>query len=294
MQASSVHPSLSLAVLAQRQRDWPEMMQWLHVATTCGDDVSEATGWNMLSAVYGGNPDFAGAVEVDQLAAAACAARSCELLLRANGGGAPPGEQREVYFIMVKDCTQAVMCDTVSPDDAAVWAAVVGALRAAVAACEKSPDETHAATAVTALAGLANVARNLDDLDRAARHIRRLLAVAQRAGDFDSAYVNDQVLCARVNLAILEAKTDDEHDRAVKQAEQLIAGGASEGFSGEYSKSEGPTAVERPACSACGAQPLTTKVCGGTCGGAARYCDAACYTAHIRQHMRESGCKKRK
>ena len=283
---------IAAAVDAQSRRSWPDMMKWLRTATTCGTAVVEAVAWFMLYGVYGGDSDYAGAAPLDKVVAADCAARGCTTLLRANGGGAPPAARCELFISTVSACRNAVAHDYAEPDTDA-WSAVINALRAVVTACEKSSEAAQAAAAVHALSGLNEVATTNADYTQAARHLRRLLAVAERAGPFSDAFMSDLVATSRMNLAVLEAQTPEELQLARQQQHEHLA--SSNSFEMADIPSEEPLlGVERPACSACGAQPLTLKLCGGTCGGAVRYCDAACHAAHIRQHMRESGCKKRK
>ena len=282
-----------LAVQAGRRRNYPETMEWLRIATTCGDVMSEATAWNMLRAVYDNEDGFSGVAPQNTAAAAECTARCCTMLLRASLAGAlSTAELRDEFLWVVKLCTDYVVRGTVKPNSDE-WSAVVSALRAVVAAYEKSPDQEHAAAAVVALSGVAHSEYTMGDLDHAARYIRRLLAVAQRAGGFADEDVNKHVSITKANLAVFEATTPEEHALAVQHA-KLLMSSCPTGFRCESFPTQVPMAMERPACSTCGKQPLTLKVCGGTCGGAVRYCDAACHAVHIRQHMRESGCKKRK
>ena len=291
--AANMHPAFISAKVerALQRRDWPELMTWLRVATTSGDATNEAAGLLLLSKIYSGYEAFVGAAPVDKEAAVDCGARSCTALLRACGGVPPVAECVDLLTAPVRYCKEGVVLGYVQPDTDA-WSAVVSAMRATVAACEKSSYKVHAQAAILALSTLAAVARKKDDFSRAARHYRRLIALGERAGPFDDGEPASEMENARVNLAVYEAQTPEEMQLAQQQVRQLTSGGGR--FQLTFNLTTGPMAVERPACSACGNKPLTTKVCGGTCGGAARYCDATCFAAHIRQHMRESGCKKRK
>ena len=174
-------------------------------------------------------------------------------------------------------------------------AALVNAFRAVVVLCDASTEPTKASAAVVAhfaLGSLALVtthpaARNHE---HAARHFRSALAAAQRVGTLPEEEARELVKAAALNLAPLEAETPEERER--RNSEQLTR--VREDAGGHLRFLAHVSTTERPACSACGKQPLTLKRCTGTCGGAVRYCDATCFASHIRQHMRESGCKKRK
>jgi hypothetical protein len=50
----------------------------------------------------------------------------------------------------------------------------------------------------------------------------------------------------------------------------------------------------RPPCSACSRTPARLRRCGGSCGGAAKYCDEACAKADWPRHKRECGKTARK
>ena len=281
--------SLQRAQVAYVSGDWPEAIACFRATTSCGDAIAEAHAWHGLSVIHS-NPDICAArgVARDTVAAGEYAIiLSCTRLLSVNPESSPT-EQPRLLLCVVKSCSDVVK-DRGVDRQSQYWLSGLRTLRAVVTACEKSPSAVDAASAVLAHNALGWAATCDDDVDRAARHYRRILAVSQRIGTLSDEEAQRVVMLAETNLAMLEAKTEEDFERAQALKQQLPTHGP------PYISETGSTrATQRPACSACGAQPLTLKVCSGTCGGAARYCDATCFAAHIRQHMRESGCKKRK
>ena len=225
-------------------------------------------------------------------AGAFASARCCRLLLRiAAQGGAAAGSQ-PTLLDAVHECNLILAVpDRVVALDSDAAAEVRDVLRAVIAACEKSPDVADVAATVVAHYTLATAAVEATppDDERAARHLRRALAVAQRVGSFPDERSRKVLTAVAHNLAQLEATTREELQLIDASYQRQL-----EGSNPLFHVREKVMLQPRPACSACGKTPLTTKACGGTCGGQARFCDAACFAAGIRQHMRESGCKKRK
>jgi hypothetical protein len=232
----------------------------------------------------------------DAEASLAAYARCCRCALRAMANGSADSMTHMVCHEAVFACNYAFGrargLRVAADSDAEVEA--LSALRDVVSICKKAQALADVNAAVVAHLAISYAALRSVQPARAARHIRRALALAERAGPLPDARTPKLLEVAAYNLSLIEqAKTPGELAQVFAADEQLWVNDSSVGELEETIPHALPI-VERPACSACGKTPLTLKLCGGTCGGAARYCDAACHAAHIRQHMRESGCKKRK
>jgi hypothetical protein len=249
--------------------------------STRATDGSAPQAFHMLGAIHhgaSGNPR----IPVDLDASAHAYASCVTALLRAPSPAASP-----LFFDAVHACKAAVTEREVAAHGAA-WLAVCAALKAAAAACDACAARGEADVAVVAHFGLAQAAYNLGERERAARRYRRALRAAAKDAPCTDARARECAAGAAENLAVLEAATPEA--RALANAVVMQAGPQRVDF---VELPADTPAVARPACTGCGATPLALKKCAGTCGGAARYCGAACYAAHVRQHMRDAGCKKK-
>jgi hypothetical protein len=275
---------LRRARAAMSAGDWPTCFAHLRTAAAA-EDGSSAQALHLLGAMHhGATGDPRVALDVD--ASARAYAGCLQMLLRdASRAGAPRASASPLFFDATHACKAAVTEREVPPDSEA-WAAVCAALRAVSTACDAGTGVGAADfdAAVVAWFGLAQAAFSTGDRAAAARRYRRALAVAARGGSAANTHARGCAEGSASNLAVLEAPPG----AAKAAANAAVCAGE------DASRVDVRTYDVRtlPACAACGATPLALKKCGGTCGGAARYCDAVCYAAHVKQHMRESGCKK--
>jgi hypothetical protein len=302
--------ALARAHAALQARDYRGALAQLRAASsaTASAPAAAAQAYHMLGALHhGAAPDAALPLDV---AASATAYAGCVTALLSLPSLSST-LKHPMFFDAVHACKGVLSHEEVPPGCDA-FLAVNAALKRAVAACEKAvvaDDAVDAAAAldvfVVACFGIALGAFTMRERPRAARYYRRALAVTQRAaargvrcGDVRA---RESAASAARNLAVLEASTLEEHvaanaevcaatDPSCRSSAEMLVSVSADDASPPVLLS----AVPRPACDACGATPLALRACGGTCGGAARYCGAACYAGHVRQHMRDTGCKKRK
>jgi len=272
--------------------EWLANNARLRSMTTCGFALVEMGTWWVL----GKQLEERGAVKSshtnaapDPEGVAVAFARCCKCALRSMAEGS---QSSHSMFLDAVFTAGSYISELAKDCDA--YKEVVAALRDVLAACETvSSTQLHVFDTAAFMAhftiGVSVISTLQTDRDRAARHFRRALALAQRAGLLLDQRAQPMVELVARNLAGLEAKTPEELRRITQAARDT-------GRVGVVITMKACDFVPsaRPACSACGKQPLVMKVCGGTCGGAARFCDAVCFAAGIRSHMRESGCKKRR
>ena len=280
------------------QRNWAEAVAQLRAVTSCGEPEYEALAWALLGEVLrtGMVNDEDVVLPTDPAAAASAHAKACTLYVRNAAEGGTPTAAEESFLETAVWGSYLTFVQPALVTDAAARAELVKALGVVAATCDKSPAPNDGFAAILAHVALANAAFSppASNAALAARHFRRALAVGERVGTLPDERAERILRCAARSLAGLEAKTVDELCRVT--AVTLLNKAPDETLVHKVpvEMSSYAPAAQRPACSACGKTPLTLKVCGGTCRGAVRYCDATCHAAHIREHMRESGCRKRK
>ena len=197
--------------------------------------------------------------------------------------------------VVLADAVHACACAVVEdelPFESEGAQCALGALTAACSACDGgAPKVVNADVAVMAWFGRAQAAtQRRADREKAARCYRRAVAAGTRLAVNCDARARHNAAVAARNLAVLEARTSEE----LAAADAAVVADA-ENLSQLYvTSSAGGAAVpvDRGRCASCGAAPLVLKRCGGTCGGRVKYCGAACYAAHVREHMQRDGCRK--
>jgi hypothetical protein len=243
-----------------------------------------------LGAMYRGAGGDA-RVPLDVRASARAYAR-CVLLLAGD-----PAVARQRYLAIFVDAVHAccVALTKELPPDSPEVGQVLAALKATCRACGgDAPQISSADAAVFAWSHRSLTAFVHGDLEEAARCLRHTIAEGLQLRPGCDPRARGYADSARRNLAALEARSDEERLRA---SQDLNASTAYPSRVFTAVTADGtprpPVTVPRERCAACGASPLVLKKCGGSCGGAVCYCDAVCHAAHVREHMRESGCKKR-
>jgi hypothetical protein len=298
--------ALARAQAALQARNYREALTQLRVASSAAasEPAAAAQAFHVLGALHhGAAPDAA--LPLDEAASAAAYAGCVTALLSLASLRATL--THALFFDAVHACKSALAYEEVPPGSDA-FLAVNAALKRTVASCEHAatdnPDATKALDAtVISCFGIGVGAFAARDRQRAARYYRRLLTVVERAAAH-GVRCGDPRACecaptAALNLAVLEASMLQEHaaaNAAVRaDSSQCSVATTLAAVTDDGAEPQMVSSVQRPACAACGAKPLAPlRACGGTCGGAARYCGADCYAGHVRQHMRDSGCKKRK
>ena len=138
------------------------------------------------------------------------------------------------------------------------------------------------------------------DREEAARRYRQVLNAFEASG---GAAVNTSKIAvecvdgATANLRVLEAATPEEHALASQLQRARLQEEDPEHWQQRSALRANDVPLggtQRPACAGCGAQPLTLKLCKGSCGGAGadgKFCGSECFARSWREHKQKTGCR---
>ena len=210
------------------------------------------------------------------------------------GAVCPPSHGVNIFAEAVDAVGGAVGYEEVAEGSPAYKACLETLKRCAVA-CAHSAEITDVEATLLAHFGLGLAYAVRGERERAAAHYRKALAAAEGAHARLSPRAKEAFAMARRNLRTMEATTPLDHVLSQIAARAEMARDYPEHAATRVSAGrvvDGP--VERPACAACGATPLTLKKCSGTCGGSERFCGAACFATAWPDHKKRLGCRARK
>lgn len=282
--------ALARASQALSRGDFPAAVVAFNEAAASRDARIAVPAWHSLGALHHGASGDA-RVPLDVRASASAYAKCVQALI-ADPAQARQQELLKLFVDAVHACGMALTEEL--PLDSAESEAALAALKAVCRACDgDAPKIPSAEAAVFGWFGRAQLAfEHRSDRSEAARCQRHTVAAGLRLKPGCDPRAREEADTARRNLAVLEARSDLERERANREVRAAVPDTTRLFTAVRTSDTVAP--VPRDCCAACGASPLVLKKCGGSCGGAVRYCGAACFAAHVRQHMSESGCKKRK
>lgn len=269
--------------------EWLANNARLRSMTKCGFALVEMGTWWVL----GKQLEERGAVKSsdtnaapDPEGVAVAFARCCKCALRSMAEGTGQPDVAQSMFLDAVFIAGSYISELAKDCDA--YKEVVAALRDVLAACETvTSAQLHVFDTAAFMAhftiGVSVMSSLQTDRDRAARHFRRALAIAQRAGPLLDKRAQSMVDLVARNLAALEAKTPEELQR-ITQASRDTGGGGR----GDHDESMRLCAVCSP-----GLQRMRQAAAGDEglrrhlrrCGAILRRCLLCCW--HSQPHARE-------